>query len=201
MNSPLILTALCASLAVAGAQEKIPAEKVQSVGHKLLENLGEVSAAQVKVEPNADKGDAFSVKDAAVLVLPDKNLTAAVLEKTGGRIIPLGQLFLKELSPVKDGFATTRDQLRTVMFSDKGEEHRIALLLLGVRKLDDRLELVVFGKDEAPLLQVPLRRVLRLAQDLPVELSGEKEDEETGKLTLNVFGKFKASFLVRRAEG
>lgn len=201
MKSLLILTTLCFNLAVAGAQERIPAEKVQAVAHKLLENLGPVADAQLKLEPNADKGDAFSVAGAAALVLPDKNLTAAVVEKAGADIVPLGQLFLKGLSPVTNGRATPADQLRTLMFSDKDGEQRVTVLLLGFRKLDGGLELVAYGKDKAPLLQLPIRKVESTAQDLPVALAGEKEDDDTGRMTLSILGSYKASFLVKKAEG
>ena len=100
-----------------------------------------------------------------------------------------------------NGKTTPGDQMRPLAFTDKGEEHRVTVLLLGVRKLDGGLELVAYGKDKTPLLQLPLREVESAAQDLPVELSGEKQDDDTGKMTLSIFGKYKASFLVKKAEG
>src|SRR5262245_43825030 len=103
MKSVCILLAFAAGIATCSAQEKIPAEKLTSISHKLIENLGDLSSAQVKIEPNADKSDGFTVEGSGIIVVPDKNFTSAALEKAGARILPLGHLFMKDIAPAKNG--------------------------------------------------------------------------------------------------
>lgn len=196
MKKLLLLAALCATL-TAPAQEKVPADEVQKIARRLTEQFGELSDAQIKVAPDAARGDAFKAGDIAVLVLPDKNLTAAALEKLGADLVPVGQLYFKAIAPAKDGKVAASDKLRIVTINDKGTDHRIPLCLLGARKRDDRLELVVFGSEKTPFTQVTLRKA-EGTQNAPIELSGEKQDEESGSVTLSILGQYKATLVVMK---
>jgi hypothetical protein len=193
----LIVTSACLVLTTARAQEKIPQEKIQSVARKLLEQLGDIQEAQVKIVANPDRGDGIKSGEVAALVLPDKNLTLALLEKLGSEIVPVGQLYFKALAPAKEGKATPIDKLRTLTVNDNGVDLTIPICLLGARKRDDRVELVVFGNEKTPLIQVALRKADG-SQDMPIELSAEKQDEESAGLTLSILGKFKATFVVMK---
>lgn len=196
MKKLLLLTTLCASL-TASAQEKVSADEVQKIARRLTEQFGELSDAQIKVAPDAARGDAFKAGEIIVMVLPDKNLTAAALEKLGADLVSVGQLYFKAVAPAKDGKVAPSDKLRIVTVSDQGTDHRIPLCLLGARKRDDRLELVVFGSEKTPFTQVTLRKA-EGSQGAPIELSGEKQDEESGSVTLSILGQYKATLVVMK---
>jgi len=201
MKTLLILAAATAALTATSAPpEKITSEQIQKIAPKLLEPAGRISGAQFKIDPDSDKGDGLKGGEVGVVVLPDRNLTAEKLEKAGSEIIPLGQLYLKGVVPAKNGKPADNDRMHILMIEDKGETHRIWLCLLGARKNGDKLELVLYGSEKAPLSQVALRKV-ESAQDLPIEVSGEKQDDESASLTLNILGKYKATLVVMKQEG
>lgn len=196
MKKLLLLTALCSAL-TAVAQEKVPAEEVQKIARRVLEQVGEVKDAQLKITPDVEHADALKAGEAGILVLPDKKLTAEALEKAGTEFVPVGQLYFKSVAPAKDGRVTANDKLRVVTFDDKGNSIRIPLCLLGARKRDGQLELVVFGNEKTPLAQLPLKKAEGSSGN-PIELSGEKQGDDTGALTLSLVGKYKAVLLVMK---
>lgn len=198
MKKILLLTTLCAAL-TAQAQEKVPAEEIQKIARRVLEQFSAPSDAQIKVAPDADHGDAIKAGEVGMLVLPDKGLTAAALEKAGADIVPVGQIYFRGIAPAKDGKVMASDKLRILTFDDKGNQLRIPLCLLGARTRDGQLELVVFGNEKTPVISVTLRKSESTSSN-PIELSGEKQDEETGALTLSILGKYKATLVVKKLE-
>ncbi|NBV21626.1 MAG: hypothetical protein EBS05_06850 [Proteobacteria bacterium] len=196
MKQLLLLTALCAAL-TAQAQEKVPSEEVQKIARRVLDQFGETSDAQVKIAPDAEHADALKAGDAGIMVIPDKKLTAELLEKVGADLVPVGQLYFKSVAPAKDGKVTANDKLRVLTFEDKGNSIRIPLCLLGARKRDGQLELVVFGNEKTPLAQLTLRKA-ESSSGNPIELSGEKQGDDTGVLTLSIVGKYKAALTVMK---
>lgn len=198
MKKLLLLTTLCTALA-AQAQEKVPAEEIQKIARRVLEQFSAPSDAQIKVAPDADHGDAIRAGEVGMLVLPDKSLTAAALEKAGADIVPIGQIYFRGIAPAKDGKVTPNDKLRILTIEDKGNQLRIPLCLLGARTRDGQLELVVFGNEKTPVISVALRKS-ESSSGNPIELSGEKQDDETGALTLSILGKYKATLVVKKQE-
>ncbi|MFA6544671.1 MAG: hypothetical protein WCS99_09620 [Limisphaerales bacterium] len=198
MKKLLLLTTLCTALA-AQAQEKVSADEVQKIASRLTEQFGEPGDAQIKISPDTERGDALKAGEGGILIVPDKNLTAEVLEKTGADLVPVGQLYFKSFAPAKDGKVAPSEKLRIGTINDKGSDVRIPLCLLGARKRDGQLELVVFGSEKAPFTQVSLRKAESTPGN-PIELSGEKQDDETGALTLSILGKYKATLVVKKLE-
>lgn len=196
MKNLLLLTALCSALS-AQAQEKVPTEEVQKIARRVLEQFGETKDAQLKVSADAERADALKAGEAGIMVIPDKKLTAEALEKAGADLVPVGQLYFKAVAPAKDGKVTANDKLRVLTFDDKGNSIRIPLCLLGVRKRDGQLELVVFGSEKTPLAQLPLKKAEGNSGN-PIELSGEKQGEDSGALTLSLVGKYKAVLTVMK---
>lgn len=133
------------------------------------------------------------------MVIPDKKLSAEVLGKVGGDVTPIGHLWFRKISPHIDGKTTSNDKLRIVTVTADDQDHPLPLFLLGVRKKNDKLELVIFAKDKEPLLATPLEKIDR-NQELPIELEGRKNDNDTGLLTLNVLGKYQAKVTVAAQE-
>ncbi len=197
------MIAAAAVLLLAGAalaQERVPAEDAQKAGKLLAEQSAKLEMpVQVKVEPDADKACAFHASRVAALVMPDKKLTADVFAKAGKDVVPVGQLWMRDMVPAVSDKATPNDKLRIVKVKLKDEEEPLPLCLLGVRKKGDGLELVVYAKDKEPLLTLPLEKADG-KQELPIELDGKKNDNDTGTLTLNVFGKYQAKLIVAKPE-
>jgi hypothetical protein len=182
------------------AQERLPAEDAQRFGKRLAQCSANLdSPVQVKVEPDADKALAMRGKQVGALVMPDKNLSADALDKAGKDVLPVGQLWLRRLVPVIDGKETAKDQLRIINVQAKDEEEPLPLCLLGVRKKGDGLELLVYGNHKEPLLTLPLTKA-DSKYDLPIELDGKKNENETGTLTLRFFGKYEAKLLVLKPD-
>ncbi|MBI3881627.1 MAG: hypothetical protein HY301_16385 [Verrucomicrobia bacterium] len=199
MKRIITLTALLAGLAVANAQEKVPHDEAQKIARKVTELIGTIADGQIKISPDADKAEALKASEAGMLVLPDEKLTAEAIEKAGATIVPVAQLFFKGIAPAKGGHVTPNDKLRIVTISDKDQDHKLPLCLLGARKRDGKLELVVFGNGKEPLQLLNLTKAESPAGS-PIEMSGEKQGDESALITLNVLGKYKASLTVMKQE-
>ena len=99
------------------------------------------------------------------------------------------------------GRAPAKDKLRYFTIRDGEEERKVQLYLVGAAKdAQGTLELVVFGADKEPLLRVPLGRSSENSQLLPIELSGRKNNEDSGTLTLRLFGQYQADILLVKPE-
>ena len=66
------------------------------------------------------------------------------------------------------------------------------------RNSSGALELLVFGKDQEPVVKVPLK-TMDAKQDVPIDLSAERESD-SGKVTLNILGKYTATVSVTQLE-
>jgi hypothetical protein len=188
---------------VALAQERVPQQEAQRYGKLFAEHAAKLEApAQVKVEPDPEKACAIRKEGVAALVMPDKMLSADALGKVGKDVVPVGQLWMRNMVPAVDGKAAANDKLRIVKVAVNNEDHPLPLSLLGVRKKGDGLELVIYGKDKEPLLALPLEKA-DAKQELPIELEGKKNDNDpaTGILTINLFGKYQAKLTVAKPEG
>jgi len=199
MKLPLTLAVLLAAFNASAAVEKIPAEQLQKAAAKLFENHDQIKDAQLKIKPDAEKGDGFKAGDLASVVFLDKGLKAEKLDKAGTNVVPLGHLYLKGLSPARDDKATENDRMHILMIDDKGAAQRIWLCQLGVQKRDGKLELVLYGSEKKPLFSVQLKK-RDAGSDAPVELIGEKEDGDNASLILDVLGKYRAIIPVKKLE-
>lgn len=134
-------------------------------------------------------------EDYGALVLPETKLGGATFDNAGSGVIPLGQLWLRKLTPMVNGSPAEASDLRIVSVFKDGESHRTPLCLLGARKTaDGGWELLVFGKGKEPLLRTPLIRKAG-EQAMPIELRGER-DYDSGKIVLKVVGRFEATIPV-----
>ena len=199
MKTLLALAAACAATVTVSAQEKMEAQQIQKAVPLLLGRVDKLTGLQFKVDPDREKGDGLQAGGAAALVLPARGLTAEKLEKAGKDVVPVGQIYFKGLAPAKNGKPTDNDRMHILMIEDGGKAQRIWLCLLGARKNGEKLELVVYGSEKTPIIQVAMRK-FESATDAPIEISGEKQDDQSGNLTLSILGKYKASFVVMKQE-
>jgi hypothetical protein len=86
-----------------------------------------------------------------------------------------------------------------VTLSHGGEQATVSQCALGVqRNGSGALELLVFGKEKEPLVKVPLK-TMDAKQNVPMDIVAERESE-SGKVTLNILGKYTATFSVTALE-
>jgi hypothetical protein len=194
----LILAALALG---AFAQEPLPLEKAQKGARLLNQSLTQTSDLPLTIEADLEKPSAFKSGDVAVLAVPDKHLTAETLSAAKEAVIPVGQLWMRQLVPRIGGQPVAADKLRTVLVHSEEKDMRVQLYLLGVsRNAQGALELVVFAQDKEPLMRVPLAAGIGAAQELPLEISGHKEDDSSGLLTIYILGQHKAEMILQKLE-
>lgn len=189
--------ALCVGLAM--AREPVPQGQAQEAARLLAGQAAK--ATDLPVKPDVDPEKPYGLKEGmvAALVIPDKGLTAEKVGQAGQGVLPVGQLWLRGLTPVVAGEATPGDKLRLIKVTVKNEDHELPLLLLGARKgAGGKPELLVYARGKEPLLTLPLEAADR-NQEQPIELEGEKGENERGTLVLHVAGKYRARLPLAKA--
>lgn len=190
-----VAAAVAASALAAQAQEILPREEAMKLA--LVATLAAPSTADAPIQVDADLKRPLAGHDEefGLLILPETKLNAAALEAAGKTPVPLGQLWLRKLTPMVDGGPVESSAHRMVTIQHEGETHRVPLCLLGARKTDaGGLELLVYGKGKEPLARVPLQKIER-KQQLPIEISAERESD-SGRLTFFIAGRYEATLRV-----
>jgi hypothetical protein len=137
----------------------------------------------------------------ALMIIPDKAFTADKLAATGEAITPVGQLWTADAIVAVSGRAPAKERLRFFTIKDGEGERKVQLYLVGASKnAQGALELIVFGKDKEPLIRIPIDKFPVGSQQVPIELSGHKNDEDSGTLTLSLLGQYKADILLVKPE-
>lgn len=192
---------LVVAAAAAADVEKLPLERAQQFAKVFGEQVAKIDDLQFKPDVDTEKPCAFHAENKyGAMVVPDRNLSAATVEKAGKERIPVGHLWTRNLAPAVDGTVTPNAKLRLVTVSVDNNDHNLPFYLLGLRKnADGNLELLVYGKEKEPIVNVPLKKV-DAAQDLPIELDGKKGENETGVLIVNLLGKYQAQITVKEQE-
>ena len=181
------------------AQEPVPLDKAQKGARMLTGSLTTTTYLPLATEVDLEKPHAFRAGEVAAMIIPDKHLSAEALSGTKEAVVPLGQLWIYNLVPRLNGQPTAADKLRTLTVRDNEKDMRVQLYLIGAaRNAQGALELVLYGKDKEPLARLPLRPGSGSAQDLPLQISGHKEDENTGLLTISILGQHVAELLLQR---
>ena len=209
MNTPTFtltkkLIALAAVIACAPAvlaQDAIELGEAQKAARKLSESAARITDAPFSVESDLEKPQGIKAEGVGLLVLPDRKLSAELLAAANSAITPLGQLWTLKLAVAANGKATAADKLRHFTVGDDEKEREVSLYFLGATKTDaGGLELVVYAKDKEPLLRVPIKKRVAGKQEFPIEVSGVKNDDNSGTLSLRLFGEYDAQLLLMREE-
>lgn len=188
--------ALLGVLSLASAQEKLTTDEALPYARAVSKHLGGTPIAT-----DVDTEQPAAVRDGEYggMVLPQKNLKLEALAKAGEAAVPIGQLWLKQLTPMHNGEAVAKDKLRLVTVSGDGQEITAPQCVLAVRKNNGgSLELLVFGKGKEPVVTVALKP-LDATQSLPIDLAAEREGD-TGKVTVKILGKYQATLTVTELE-
>ncbi len=197
MKLPIFAVAAISLAQLALAQELIPLDKAQEGARKLANILGQPGDLPLTTHVDNEKPQAFKAGDAVLMVIPEQSLSAETLSNAGDTVLPIAQLWTHKLILSSSAPA----QQRTFTFPEKERDLNVNLYLIGVAKnAAGALELIVFGKDKEPLSRTPLTEADGASQSFPIEISGQKESEGTGRLTLSILGKHKADLLLKREE-
>jgi hypothetical protein len=184
----------------ASAQEVVSLEEAQKGARLVTQSAGSISDAPFKMEINTDKPQALKVGSVGILAIPSTGLIDDAMAKVGKDVLPLGQLWMLSIAPATGGKVLPSSRLRMITVTDKDKDARVSMFFLGARKNDkDAIELVLYGKDKEPVMHVPLEKIDG-SQDVPIELAGRKEGDDSGLLTLKFLGKFKADITVMKQE-
>lgn len=190
----LVVTAVCALAAAVQAQEVLPREEALKYAFAAALHEPSGMAAPVQVDADLKRPFAAHQDDYGVLALPETKL-AATLAGAAKDVVPVGQLWLRKLTPMVQGAGVGTSELQMVRVEVEGESERVPLCVMGARKTEaGAMELVVYGRNRTPLLSVPLRPVTR-SQSLPIEIAGERESDG-GLLRIYVVGKYVAELPV-----
>jgi hypothetical protein len=182
------------------AQERIEPEIAKKYARVFVEQSASLSGLQLKIDADPERPYGLKHEEVGALIIPDKRLSEAVLQKLGKETAPLAQLWVRNLTIVVNDQLVPNDQLRIVTVSANGKDHPLPLFLLGVRKKTaDDLELVVYGPNKEPLVLSPLKKIDG-SQDLPIELEGTKRDDGRGTLTLRILGKYQVELTLAKQE-
>jgi hypothetical protein len=182
------------------SQEVVTLNEARRGARKVTDALGTPTDAPFSLTVDITKPQAIRSGKAGLLVIPDKQLSLEAIAASGANITPIGQLWMRNVSLGKEGQAVANDKLRFLTVNDGDQDLPVQLYYLGVKKnAEGKLDLVIFAKDKEPLLTQPLTKFESLSsQLLPIELSGKKEDDNTGTLSLNLLGQYKVDLTVKR---
>jgi hypothetical protein len=200
MKPILITLTLFTSLQFISAQEKLSREEALTYARIVSLDAQQLNGTPIVTDVDPEQPVALKDEDYyGGMVLPQKGLKPETLDRAGQTAVPIGQLWLRKLTPMRDGEAVSRDKLRIVTVHAEGEEVRVPQCALAVRRnAGGALELLVFGKDKEPLLTAALKP-LNATQSLPIDLEA-KRDWDSGKLTLKILGKYQATISVTELE-
>ena len=201
MKNLLTLAALVALTPALHAQESIELGEAQKAARKLSESAARITDAPFAVDSDLEKPQGIKAEGTGLIVLPDRKLTTELLAAANSAITPLGQLWTLKLAVAANGKPTAADMLRHFTIADGEKEREVSLYFLGATKTEARgLELVVYAKDKEPLLRVPIKKRVAGKQEFPIEVSGVKNDDKSGTLSLRLFGEYDAQLLLMREE-
>lgn len=193
---PLLVVTTCQ---FAFSQEQLSRSEALKYAFLVSADLKTLQNTPIATDVDLKQPVALRDGDYGALVLPEAKLTVDTIGKAGEKIVPVGQLWLHKLTPMREGMGVPGYQLRMVNIVGENESGEAAQCALGVKRNDGGgLELLVFGKDKSPLVKVPLKKTER-SQQLPIAVQAERRDD-SGRLTLNFLGRYEASFDVTELE-
>jgi hypothetical protein len=182
----------------ANSQEPVPLDRAREFARHLNESANKLANTPITVDADVLNPHGIHAGESGALVVPDRNLTAAALDSIGEKPLPVGELFLRNVTFTRDGSAVANDRLQHITVAMQDTRVQLPIFFLAARKTaDGKLELVVFGKDMEPLATSPLGKVPAKAQ-FPIELTAEKRDENSGLLTLKIVGQYEAELVLQR---
>jgi hypothetical protein len=176
------------------AQERVPDEEAKQVAQVLIEAAGRLKAP-LKIEVDSGKAYAKRRDEYGVMLLPAKKLSADAISRAGKEIVPVGQIWLRNLAPVVENKVLSSKKLHMVSVTYKEHELNLGLCFIGVQNEKDKPALVILSKEKTPLITLPLE-LADQKQELPLEFLVSIEEDRRATLTLQIAGKYRAKLPV-----
>ena len=149
----------------------------------------------VKTEPDAEKAVGYQLKDGDkevyLLAVPEKDLTAKVIEDAGEKGKPIGMLITTSMSIEEKDEIIPADRLSIIDFNG---QVKIPVFYFTVRAKEQDRILEVFSKDDKPICAVTLKKQTGDAS-APLALKLGKIDQEKKRLdaTLSFGGAYEGT--------
>lgn len=198
MKNTLLLLTLATALTQACAQEVLSREETKRYAELTHRDPKLLEKAPLKITADLDKAIAAREGEHAGMIVPDCGLTAEALGKIDKDVLPVGEIWLYRLGPMNDGRLIAEEKLNIITVKNDSDSAKVPLCVTGIRKKDDKLELLVYGKSKEPLLTLPLKAI-DAKQQMPLEMEAE-QGGNSGTVTLKILGKYKTSFEVTELE-
>ena len=188
----VILTSLMAG--VCFSQEAVDQADAMKAAAICYTASADISDAAITIDP--DIKNPFAMKGGGgvgVMVVPETKL-AKEIAQAGEGVTPVAQIWMKGVLPVLGGSTITTGKLRTISIDDNGGAVLVPLLFAGMRSgAGGAKELVIYSQDKTELATLPLKAIDQ-EQKLPIEFSAVQSGEKMADVTLNILGKFQATF-------
>ena len=195
MKQTLFALALLVSVQLVSAQEKVSKEEALSYAKAASADAKQLAGTPIATDVDAQKPAAMKEGEYGGMVLPQKDLKLEAISKATETPVPVGQLWLHNLTPMKDDEAVAESKLRVATAKLDGTELSVPQCALAVRHTSaGALELLVYGKGKEPIASAPLKAI-DAKQDLPIDLAAERE-YESGKITIKILGKYQGTIKV-----
>jgi len=195
MKQTLFALALLVSVQLVSAQEKVSKEEALSYAKAASADAKQLAGTPIATDVDAQKPAAMKEGEYGGMVLPQKDLKLEAISKATETPVPVGQLWLHNLTPMKDDEAVAESKLRVATAKLDGTELSVPQCALAVRRTSaGALELLVYGKGKEPIASAPLKAI-DAKQDLPIDLAAERE-YESGKITIKILGKYQGTIKV-----
>lgn len=194
MKKALIALVLGAILPLVSAQEHLPRTEALQYAFLVSTDLSQLLGTPIPTDVDLKRVVAMRDGDYGAMVLPEAKLSAETFAKAGDKFVPVGQLWLHKLTPMRNYWGVPNHELRLASVPYDEGVATVPQCALGVRRNDGKMELGVFGNSKEPLLVVPLKPV-QAKQQQPVEMSAERTDDG-GRITLRFLGQYEASLMV-----
>ena len=193
---PLLITiTLVTSLQFVAAQERLTRDEALFYARAVSSAATQPHGTPIATDVDLEQPIALRDEDYGGMVLPQKGLRPETIAEAGETPVPIGQLWLHQLAPMRHGAAVSRSALRLVTVRAQGEETTVPQCALAVRRnASSGLELLVYGKGQDPVLTVPLRP-LTADQSVPIDMTAER-DYDSGRVTLKILGRYQATIPV-----
>jgi hypothetical protein len=193
MKRTLLAVAFAMGLPALLAQERLPREEALKYAFYLCQDLKELQGTPIPTDVDVKRPVGVHEGEYGGLVLPEAKLSREIVAKAGEQPVPIGQLWLHRLTPIRDGQPVAAEDLRLVKVTAKDGQATLPQCALALRKNSaGAFELCVYGKAKEPILKVPAKAI-EAAQELPVELDAERTGEG-GRVILRILGRYEARF-------
>ena len=194
MKTALIALTLVTTLQAGMAQEHLSREETLKYAFLVSLDLPRLTGTPLATDVDVKRAVAMRDGDYGAMVLPEAKLAPDTLANVRQDALPVGQLWLHQLTPMREGSAIPSDELRLAEVTHNEGTTSVPQCTLAVRRSGSgQLELAILGKTTQPLLTVPLKTIEVKQQPQPIEMAASREDSTSGQITLRILGRYEAS--------